>query len=110
MKVSELLLNSEFKCVNPQVGIEGNIENGYVGDLLSWVMANAGNNCAWITIQTHVNIVAVASLLEMTCVIIPEGAEVEEGTLKRATLENIPIITTSLSAYETCQVLGKAGV
>lgn len=110
MKVSELLLNKSFECINPEVGIDGDIESGYVGDLLSWVMANAGHKCAWITIQTHVNIVAVASLLDMTCVIIPEGAEVEEGTLQRATLEKMPIIITNLNAYEACQVLGKAGV
>jgi len=110
MKVSELLKSSAFKCLNPQVGIEGEIKSGYVGDLLSWVMANAENKCAWITIQTHVNIIAVATLLEMTCVIIPEGAEVEEGTLARATTENIPIIVTTLNAYEACLVLGQAGV
>lgn len=110
MKVSELLRNNEFECMNPQVGIEGDIETGYVGDLLSWVMANAGNHCAWITIQTHVNIIAVASLLKMACVIIAEGAEVEKETLNRATSENIPMITTNLNAYKVCQVLGKAGV
>ena len=42
MKVSDLLVNKEFKCLNPQVGIDGVIKSGYVGDLLSWVMANAG--------------------------------------------------------------------
>lgn len=83
MKVSDLLVNKEFKCLNPQVGIDGVIKSGYVGDLLSWVMANAGNGCAWVTIQTHVNIIAVATLLEMTCVIIPEGAEVEERPWSR---------------------------
>ncbi|KNZ42505.1 AraC family transcriptional regulator [Acetobacterium bakii] len=110
MKVSELLLNSEFVCANPEAGVEGEIISGYVGDLLSWVMANAENSCAWITIQTHVNVIAVASLLEMACVIIPEGAELEDGTLERATTENIPIITTNLNAYEVCKVLGNAGI
>lgn len=110
MKVSELLENKEFKCLNPQIGVEGVIQSGYVGDLLSWVMANAGHGCAWVTIQTHVNIIAVATLLEMSCVIIPEGAEVEESTLERAIIEDIPVITTGLNAYQVCQILGNAGV
>ena len=110
MKVSDLLVNKEFKCLNPQVGIDGVIKSGYVGDLLSWVMANAGNGCAWVTIQTHVNIIAVATLLEMTCVIIPEGADVEESTLERAIIEDIPIIITGLNAYEVCKILGNAGI
>ncbi|MDD3307763.1 MAG: AraC family transcriptional regulator [Acetobacterium sp.] len=110
MKVSDLLEKKEFKCLNPQIGVEGVIESGYVGDLLSWVMANAGSGCAWVTIQTHVNIIAVASLLEMTCVIIPEGAEVEESALERAIIEDIPVIITNLNAYEVCKILGNAGI
>ncbi|PKM59565.1 MAG: AraC family transcriptional regulator [Firmicutes bacterium HGW-Firmicutes-4] len=110
MKVSELLENKEFKCLNPQVGVEGVIKSGYVGDLLSWVMANGSPGCAWVTIQTHVNIIAVATLLDMSCVIIPEGAEVEESTLERAIIEDIPVITTGLNAYQVCKVLGNAGV
>lgn len=110
MKVSDLLGNNEFKCLNPQIGTEGEIKSGYVGDLLSWVMANAGTGCAWVTIQTHVNIIAVATLLEMACVIVPEGAEVEESTLERAVIEDIPIITTGLNAYEVCRILANAGI
>jgi hypothetical protein len=110
MKLSELLKDTNFKCLNPEVGIDNEIENGYVGDLLSWVMANAGEKCAWVTIQTHINIIAVASLLEMSCIIIPEGAEVEAETLERGIKEGLPIITTQLNAFETCLCLGKAGI
>ncbi len=110
MKIKDLLRNDEFECLNPQVGLEGEITSGYVGDLLSWVMANAQEGCAWVTIQTHVNIVAVATLIEMTCIIIPEGAEIEQPALERASLEKMPILKSSLSAYEVCRVLAKAGV
>ena len=90
--------------------LDREIESGYVGDLLSWVMANADNNCAWVTIQTHMNIIAVATLLEMACIIIPEGAEIEEDTLAKATEENIPIITTEMNAYQVCTFLGEKGI
>lgn len=110
MKVKELLSMEGFSCLNPEVGIENEIKSGYVGDLLSWVMANAKDGCAWVTIQTHVNIVAVATLLEMACIIIPEGAEIENTALERAILEDVPILTTKMNAYEVCRVLAKAGV
>lgn len=110
MKLSELLKNSDFVCLNPEVGTEGEIKTGYACDLLSWVMANADISCAWVTIQTHVNIIAVAALLEMTCVIIPEDAGVDRSTIERGTLEKVPIISTGLTAYEVCKFLGKSGI
>ncbi|MEF9918096.1 MAG: AraC family transcriptional regulator [Eubacterium sp.] len=110
MRVNELLQDERFSCVNKTVNLESEIESGYVGDLLSWVMANAENNCAWVTIQTHLNIVAVATLLEMACIIIPEAAEIDEDTLKKATEENIPLITTEMNAYEVCTYLGEKGI
>ncbi len=110
MKVKDLVEQTGFICLNPDVGLEKEISSGYVGDLLSWVMANAKDGCAWVTIQTHVNIVAVATLLEMTCIIIPEGAKLEEAALKRANLEELPILESDLSAYEVCRVLAQAGV
>lgn len=110
MKVKDLVAQTGFVCLNPDAVLEKEISSGYVGDLLSWVMANAKDGCAWVTIQTHVNIVAVATLLEMTCIIIPEGAEIEQATLARAKLEHLPILETKLSAYEVCRVLAQAGV
>ncbi len=47
---------------------------GYASDLLSCVMAGAKHQALWITLQCHVNIVAVAALLELAAVIITEGA------------------------------------
>lgn len=46
-------------------------------------MSHAGKDSAWITVHTHMNIVAVAVLSEIACIIIPEGIEAEEATIKR---------------------------
>ena len=109
MKVKELLLDERFKCANPEVALETEIKSGYTGDLLSWVMANAGDGCAWVTIQTHLNIIAVATLLEMACIIITEGAEIEADALAKATEEQIPLITTEMNSYEVCAFLSQKG-
>jgi hypothetical protein len=113
MKVETLLQSEEFTLVNKNIEedkLEQEIQSGYAGDLLSWVMANAGDNCAWITIQTHVNIIAIASLLEMSCIIIAENAKIEADTLKKATDEGVPVISTELNSYQTALVLGQQGV
>jgi len=79
---------------------EMNIEGVYIGDLLSIVMAKAKHNFVWITIQTHINIIAVAELLELSCIIIVENMNVEAEALEKAKELNIPIFKTKKSAYE----------
>ncbi len=72
----------------------------YIGDLLSWVMANIEKGNAWITIQTNVNIIAVALLGEASCIIIAENAEIDEATINRANEEGFPLFQSPLNAYE----------
>ncbi len=75
-------------------------ENVYIGDLLSVVMSNAKENSIWITIQTHLNIVAVADLIDIAGIIIVEDMEVDKDTIEKANELEIPILTTDKSAYE----------
>ena len=82
-----------------RLGVE--VRGGYVGDLLSDVMANSREGELWITRQTHQNVVAVASLKELAGVILVKGAEPAADTLDKAARENIPLFTTDLSAFET---------
>ncbi|NSW89159.1 MAG: AraC family transcriptional regulator [Firmicutes bacterium] len=83
-------------------GLEREITGVYVCDLLSWVMSHANKGDAWITVQTHLNTVAVAVLLEIPCIIVPEGIKVEEATIKKASEENIVVLSSEMSAYEIC--------
>lgn len=75
-------------------------ENVYIGDLLSVVMSKAKENSVWLTIQTHLNIVAVAELVEFKCIILVEGMKAEKSTVEKANELNIPIIETGKSAYD----------
>lgn len=77
-----------------------NVEGVYIGDLLSIVMSKAKQNYVWITIQTHINTIAVAELLDLSCIIVVEGMEVEKETIEKAKELNIPIFKTNESAYE----------
>lgn len=80
---------------------------GYVGDLLSWVMGRARENCAWITIMSNVNIVAVASLADVSCVILSEGVILEESVIKTATDKGVNILSTSLNSYEAAALISE---
>ena len=107
MIVSELCKMPEFTPVTPPETLNKEISGVYVCDLLSWVMSHAKKGDVWITVHTHMNIAAVALLTEAACIIIPEGIDTEESTVKKATDEDIAILRSNLSAYEICSVLSK---
>lgn len=86
------------------------VKGVYIGDLLSIVMSKAKQDYVWITIQTHLNIVAVAELLELACIIVVENMDVEKETVEKAKELNIPIFKTSQSAYEVACRLSSMGI
>jgi len=89
---------------------ELNIEGVYVGDLLSIAMSKAKQNFIWVTIQTHINIIAVAELLELACIIIVENMEIEPDALEKARELDIPIYKTKKSAYQVSCNLCNMGI
>lgn len=78
------------------------IEYGYCGDLLSWVMGRAKSGNAWITIMNNINVVAVASLADVSCVIFAESTDVPDEVVQRAKAQGINLLRSELSAYELC--------
>ena len=72
----------------------------YIGDLLSWVMGAAKTGDIWITIMSNTNIVAVAVLTDVSCIILCEDVALEEETLKKATEQEVAILKTPMSAFE----------
>ena len=79
---------------------EREITGVYIGDLLSWVMGRAKADCAWITIMSNINIVAVASLADTACIILAESVELPEDVVSTATQKNVNILSSELGAYE----------
>jgi hypothetical protein len=71
------------------------LTGAYTSDLLSDVMANAKDGGALITIQAHKNTVAVASLVNVSLIILCNNRPVQDdGMLEAARDENIAVIRT----------------
>ncbi len=100
MKVAELMQKCDLKLLNPGVSLEGEASFGFCCDLLSWVMTRACQGTAWITVMTHMNVVAVAALLDLSCVIIPESIEVDAAVLDKALEEGIPVLSSDKTGFE----------
>ena len=86
----------EFDQVTPN--------SGYASDLLSCVMAGAQKKSIWVTLQAHANIVAVAALLDLSAVIITEGAMPDAASIAKANEEDISLFSTSKPTF---YVVGK---
>jgi serine kinase of HPr protein (carbohydrate metabolism regulator) len=84
--------------------------SGYTSDLLSCVMAGAQHKAIWITLQAHTNIVAVAALLDLSAIIITEGAQPEEDVIAKANEENITLLLTNQFSYEMVGQLWEMGL
>lgn len=78
---------------------EREITGAYVGDLLSWVMGKAEEGCVWITIMTNVNVVAVASLRDVSLVLLTENVEIEKEVVATAIDKGVNLLRTPLTTY-----------
>jgi len=100
MKVSELVKELELTVFCGEEGLGNEIRDGYSSDLLSDVMGHLDEGMIWITMQTHQNILAVASLKDAAAVLIVNGSSPDEETLQKGKEEGIPLLGTKLPSFE----------
>lgn len=84
-----------FHLPHPERAVNG----GYCGDLLSWVMGRAEADNAWLTIMSHLNVAAVASLTDVSCVILTEGVKPDAALLEKADLQELNLLGTSDTTF-----------
>lgn len=111
MNLQEIIDRLELKILTqPEDFSQVTPSSGYTSDLLSCVMAGAKAKCIWITLQAHVNIVAVAALLDMCAIIITEGAQPDPATIAKANAQSIPLLSSSRSTFDIIGALWELGL
>ncbi len=104
MKLSEIISHLElcpFVVADDSVEVTG----VHCGDLLSHVMANVEEGQLWITIQGHVNVVAVAQLRDVACIVLAGDNAPDPQTISKARALGVNICGSSRSAAELCMAL-----
>ncbi|MBE6562642.1 MAG: hypothetical protein E7660_02775 [Ruminococcaceae bacterium] len=99
MKVSELICKIDATEITLPEG-DREISGCYIGDLLSWVMGRAEADNVWITIMSNINTVAVASLSDVSLVLLAEGVTLDGDVKAAAEAKGINVASCSLPAYE----------
>ncbi len=104
MTVNELVKNLNL---TPQALPDGEreVSGAYIGDLLSWVMGRAQSANVWITIMSNVNIVAVAALADVSCIVLAEGVKADEDVVEKAMQKDINLLSSDQPAYELASAL-----
>jgi hypothetical protein len=110
VNVTEAAVELEGSLVAGETAALRDVTGGYASDLLSDVMANSREGDLWVTLQKHVNIIAVAQLNGLAGIVLVNGRRPEAATVERAEQERIPIISTELSAFDVAGRLYCRGV
>ncbi len=106
MKVSEIAERLSLTPVS-QADTTREASGVYIGDLLSWVMGRAQSGDVWITIMSNINIVAVASLADVACIVLAEGVTLEQNVQQTAKQKGINIYTSEKTAYQLAAALAE---
>ena len=102
LNLNVLTSPQDFNAVTPQ--------GGYASDLLSCVVAGAQPDNIWVTLQAHMNVVAVAALREVSAVIITENAKPDVDVIEKANQQGVVLLSTSEPSYQVVGKLWEMGV
>ena len=107
IKVQDLKDALSLKLLTENVDLNSEVSGCYIGDLLSWVMANANSKNVWITVMGNINAIAVAALTNISCIILTESASLDADAKEKAIEQNIPIFITDLNSYNIATKVAK---
>lgn len=98
MKISDILCQCELTLITGDANRE--ISGFYTCDLLSWVISHAKEGDMWVTVMNNINVLAVASLVDVSCIVIPENIEIPDVLKERAEAKGVTILSTPMQAAD----------
>ena len=109
-----MTINELCTLLGGKIFVEGRMDRvvtqATVGDLLSFIMGTAEEGAVWVTIQSHLNVAAVAVLKEIPMIIIASGREPAADLMARCETEGITLLTVQESIFDTCSRMAGLGI
>lgn len=100
MKVKEIIDTCGFQVLNTGDNSDREISAPYCCDLLSIAMGKMPADSAWVTVMGNINTLAVAALADASCIILAEGARLDDLAVQKAMEQSITVLTTELPIFE----------
>ena len=102
MTVRETADILHFEILTGGGALDRPIQSVYSCDLLSFVMGRAPADSAWATVMGNVNAMAVAVLADVACVVLAEGAALDDDARAKGEQYDIAVLRSSDPVFETC--------
>lgn len=100
MITAQTLIDSELFTLKVSGDTKKSISKVFCCDLLSIAMSKAPENGAWVTVMGNKNTLAVATLTDISCVILAEGVQFNDADLACASEEGITVLATELPVFD----------
>jgi hypothetical protein len=106
MTVKDFIEKCDLK-VHVEGELDREIKDCYIGDLLSWVMGRAPADSAWLTVMGNINSIAVATLADVSCIVLVESAALDDEAKAKAEMHDVTILSTDKNSYTLAVELSK---
>ncbi len=106
MTVKDFIEKCDLK-IHVEGELDREIKDCYIGDLLSWVMGRAPADSAWLTVMGNINSIAVATLADVSCIVLVESAALDDEAKAKAEMHDVTILSTDKNSYTLAVELSK---
>lgn len=111
MRLHELAGLLTLTELTPTTGdADPNISKGYASDLLSDVLANAPAGGILVTLQVHLNVIAVAGHAGLAAVIFSSGRRPEDEVVAKAAEEGLALFVSKDDTFDLVGRLYALGI
>jgi len=102
MTLGQIVSFLGLEVLTPELSVNGgaDVTRGHASDLLSDVLANAPSGGILLTIQVHMNVIAVALHAGLAGVVFTQGMRPEEMVRLKAVQEGLPLLAASESSFD----------
>lgn len=108
MTVKQLAAKCGFEIHNGADYDDKEVNGAYCCDLVSWVIGRANENAALLTVMTNMNVVAVAVMADLSCVIYTENVLPDEQALKKAKENDVFLLKSDKPTFETAIIVSES--
>jgi len=112
LRLEEIAKRLGLRNLTPEIelGSTPDVRCGHASDLLSDILANAPKGGVLVTIQTHMNVVAVSVHADLAAVILASGRTPEEPVKVKSVENGIPLFISTEPTFDVVGQLYSLGV
>jgi hypothetical protein len=110
VRLSDIVTLLQADVLVPGNDIDKEIAQVHASDLISRVLASSSRGALWVTGLIDPQVVNTAELFDLSCLVFVSNRRPSAEIIEHAKTENIPVLATQFTMFETCGLLYKEGL